>query len=171
MNTTTQLPTGTWTLDPAATTIIVSAKKLGVFTIPATLTVVSGTIDIGDDHQVTNVDIVADASSYTSKNPKRNEHITSADFLDADAHPTIVFRSGNVTSSDGGLTSNGTVTIKGQTSPIDVSVSNVDLDGATGSFVATATVDRNAIGVDKLPALVIGRHLDITVSATARKNP
>ena len=82
-----------------------------------------------------------------------------------------MFRSGNVTSSDGGLTSNGTVTIKGQTSPIDVSVSNVDLDGATGSFVATATVDRNAIGVDKLPALVIGRHLDITVSATARKNP
>ena len=44
--TTTQLPTGTWTLDPTATTITVSAKKLGLFTIPATLTVVSGTIEI-----------------------------------------------------------------------------------------------------------------------------
>ena len=170
-NTTTQLPTGTWTLDPTATTITVSAKKLGLFTIPATLTVVSGTIDIDDDHQVTNVDIVADASSYTSRNPKRNEHVTGADFLDADAHPTIVFRAGNVTSSDNGLTSNGTVTIKGQTAPVNVTVSNVDVGGATGSFVATATVDRNTIGVDKMPALVIGRHLDITVNATAEKNP
>ena len=102
-NTTTQLPTGTWTLDPSATTITVSAKKLGLFTIPATLTVISGTIDIDDDHQVTNVDIVADASSYASKNPKRNEHITGADFLNADAHPTIVFRSDDVTPSNSGL--------------------------------------------------------------------
>ena len=169
--TTTELPTGTWTLDPSATTITVSAKKLGLFTIPATLTVVSGTIDIDDDHQVTNVDIVADASSYTSKNPKRNEHITGADFLDADAHPTIVFRAGNVTSSDVGLTSRGTVTIKGQTTPINVTVSNVNIDGATGSFGATATVDRNTIGIDKMPALIIGRHLDITVNATAMRNP
>ena len=169
--TTTQLPTGTWTLDPSATTITVSAKKLGLFIIPATLTVVSGRIDIGDDHQVTNVDIVADASSYTSKNPKRNEHITGADFLDADAHPTIVFQADNVTSSDSGLTSNGTVTIKGQTKPIDVTVSNVNVNGTTGSFIATASVDRNAIGIDKMPALVIGRHLDITVNATAEKNP
>ena len=171
MTTTTQLPTGTWTLDPSATTITVAARKLGLFTVPATLTVVSGTIDIDDDHQVTNVDIVADASSYTSRNPKRNEHITGADFLDADAHPTIAFRTGNVTSSAGGFTSNGTVTIKGQSSPIAVAVSNVDLDGATGSFVATATVDRTAIGVDKMPALVIGRRHDITVNARAEKHP
>ena len=61
--------------------------------------------------------------------------------------------------------------MKGRTAPIKVTVSSVDVDGAIGSFVASATVDRNAIGVDKLPAVVIGRHLDITVSATARKNP
>ncbi|MEL6890144.1 MAG: YceI family protein [Actinomycetota bacterium] len=166
-----QLPTGTWILDPSATTITVSARKLGVFTVPATLAVVSGTIDIDDDHHVTNVDIVADASSYTSKNPKRNEHITGADFLDADAHPTIVFRAHQVTPSNSGLTSKGTVTIKGRTAPIDVAVSAVEVAETAGAFVATATVDRNTIGVDKLPGLVIGRRLDITVNATASKNP
>ena len=91
--------------------------------------------------------------------------------LDAGTHPTIAFRSDQVTPAGNGLTSNGTVTIKGQTSPIDVTVSNVDVNGATGSFVATATIDRNAIGIDKMPALVIGRHLDITVNATAEKRP
>lgn len=94
MTATNQLPAGTWTLNPSATTITVSAKKLGIFTIPATLTVVSGTIDIGDDHQVTNVDIVADAGSYTSKSDKRNEHVIGADFLDAGAHPTIADSAG-----------------------------------------------------------------------------
>ena len=171
MTTTTQLPTGTWTLDPSATTVTVSARKLGLLTIPATLTIVSGTIDIGDDHRVTNVEIIVDASSYTSKNTKRNEHVIGADFLDADAHPTIVFRSGHVTPSDEGLTSKGTLTIKGQSTAVNVTVSNLEIAGLVGSFVATATVDRNAIGVDKLPAIVIGRHLDITVNAKAGKNP
>ena len=169
--TTTQLPTGTWTLDPTATTVTVFAKKLGLFTIPATLTVVSGSIEIGDDHQVTNVEVIADASSYASKNAKRNEHVTSPDFLDAEAHPTVAFRAGDVTPSGAGHASTGTVTVKGQTTPMNVAVSNVDVDGATGSFVATATVDRNAIGVDKMPALIIGRNLEIIVNATARKNP
>jgi polyisoprenoid-binding protein YceI len=145
--------------------------SVGVFTIPANLTVVSGTIDIGDDHRVANVDIVADAASYASKNSKRDAHITGADFLDADAHPTLVFQADNVTSSDNGLTANGTVTIKGRTAPLKVTVSNVDTTDRRGSFVATATVDRNAIGVDKMPSLVIGRHLDITVTATVEKNP
>ena len=61
--------------------------------------------------------------------------------------------------------------MKGQTTPMNVTVSNVDVNGAAGSFVAAATVDRNTIGVDKMPTLIIGRHLDITVNATARKNP
>ena len=166
--TTTQLPAGTWTLDPEATTVTVSAKKLGLFTIPATLTVVSGTIEVGEDHEVTNVDIVADATSYTSKNAKRNEHVVGADFLDAGEHPTIVFRSGGVASSADGLNASGTVTMKGQTSPIEVTVSEVAVSGSTGSFVAAATVDRNAIGVDKMPSFIIGSQLDIAVSATAK---
>lgn len=168
--TTTQLPTGTWTLDPTATTITVSVKKLGLLTVPATLDVVSGTIDIDDDHHVTNVNVNADATSYTSKNAKRNEHVLSGDFLDAEAHPTIAFRTEKVTPTGNGHASNGTVTVKGRTAPIDVTISNVETTGTTGSFVATATVDRNTLGVDKMPSFVIGRHLDITVNAVATKN-
>lgn len=165
--TTTRPTQGTWTLDPSATTIVVTAKKLGLFTIPASLNVVSGTIEIGADHQVTSVEIVADAASYASKNAKRNEHIVGSDFLDAETHPTIVFRSDRVTPGDAGLVSNGTVTVKGQATTIDVTVSNVDVADSAGSFVAAATIDRNAIGVDKLPSAVIGRQLDITVNASA----
>lgn len=170
MNPPTHLPTGNWQLDTSSTAVTVSATKLGVFTIPARLDVVSGSIDIDDDHHVVNVEIVVDASSYTSKNAKRNEHVRSSDFLDAATHPTIAFRTGRVVPGDAGYTSNGTVTIKGQSSPIDVAISDVEVDGATGSFVARAVVDRRAIGVDKMPGLIIGRNLQLHVDATATKD-
>ena len=89
---TTQLPAGTWQLDTGATTVNVSVKKLGLFTIPATLAVASGTIEIDANHEVAGVDITVDASSYSSKNAKRNKSVLGSDFLDADNHATISFR-------------------------------------------------------------------------------
>ena len=161
------LPTGTWRLDPAQTTITVTAKKLGFFTVPATLAVSSGTIEIDADHQVTAVDVVADASSYTSKNAKRNEHVVSADFLDAATHPELRFRADKVTRTATGHRADGSVTVKGRNFPLSADITDVEFDAERGSFVATATLDRTAIGVDELPSLVIGRDLQRTVSARA----
>ncbi len=159
------LPTGTWTLDPSATTISVTAKKLGMFTVPATLQVSAGTIEIDSDHQVTAIEVTADANSYTSPNAKRNDHIRSADFLDADNHPNLSFRAGSVTQAANGYRSDGSVTVKGQTSPLGLDIDNVEVGPDSGSFRATATIDRKAIGVDKLPSFVIGRRLQLTVNA------
>ncbi len=72
MTTTTALPTGTWQLDTSATTVTVSARKMGMLTVPADLTVTTGTIEINDSHDVVSVNIAADAASYKSKNGKRN---------------------------------------------------------------------------------------------------
>ncbi len=165
--TTTALPTGTWKLDTSATAITVAARKMGMFTIPADLTVSSGTIEIDSNHQVVNVEIVADAASYASKNAKRNEHVLSDDFLDASTHPTISFRAGAVVLGGSGYSANGTVTIKGQTSPVDVTITNVQFTDSDGSFTASAIIDRKAIGVDKMPTFVVGRNLELTVSAKA----
>lgn len=166
----TALPTGTWILDASKTTVTVTARTTGVFTIPATLTVTSGSIEVNESGQVANVDIVVDAASYASKNAKRNEHVIGGDFLDAGKHPTITFHAGAVTATGGGQQAKGTVTINGKTSPIDVAVDDVEFTDLTGAFTATATVDRKAIGVAKLPAFIIGRRLDLTVTATAERS-
>lgn len=170
MNSSAALPTGTWQLDADATTITVSVKSLGVITVPATLTVRSGAIEIDDRHQVGNVDIVADASSYTSKNAKRNEHVRGTDFLDATEHPNISFRTDKVDDGTGGYRATGTVDFKGKSSPVDIVIADVAVDGSRASFTATATVDRKAIGVDKMPTFVIGRDVELVVSASADKS-
>ena len=166
----TVFPTGTWILDASSTTVTVAVRKLGVFTIPAELTVTSGSIEVNESGQVANVDIVVDASSYASKNAKRNEHVIGGDFLDAGKHPTITFRTGAVTATGGGHQAAGTVTINGTTSPIDVAVDDVEFTDLTGSFTATATVDRKAIGVAKMPAFIIGRRLGLTVTAAVERS-
>lgn len=168
MSSSTALPTGTWQIDTAATTVTVTVKKMGFLTVPATLAVTSGEIVITDD-QVTSVEITADAASYASKNPKRNEHVLGDDFLAAATHPSITLTSSDVSPSVGGYLCRGSVTIKGTSSPIEFAVSDVKVEGGAGSFTASTTVDRKAIGVDKMPTFVIGRNLEIDVAASVTK--
>jgi polyisoprenoid-binding protein YceI len=160
-------PSGAWELDPSQTTVTVAARKLGLFTVPATLQVKSGSIEINDDHQVTSVEVVADAASYTSANDKRNAHIRSGDFLNSEAHPSIVFRTDGLTTNPNGYQSNGTVTIKGQTTPLVVDIEEVEFDSSSGTFSASASVDRNELGITKFPSWFIGRTLTLTVTAAA----
>lgn len=163
----TELPTGTWSIDTSATVVTVTVKKLGVITVPATLDVVSGSIEISDGHEVTGVEIVADATSYTSPNPKRNEHVLSDDFMATDTHPTISMTASSATATGDGYLCSGTVTVKGQTAPIEFTITDVNVKEATATFSAKATVDRRSIGITKMPSFIIGSALAIDVSAVA----
>lgn len=161
------LPTGTWAIDTDATSLTVTVKKLGVITVPATLNVLSGSIEINDEHEVSAVEIVADATSYASPNPKRNEHVLSDDFMAADTHPTISMTATSAIANGTGYLCSGTVTVKGQEAPISFDVTGPSVSGSTATFKATASVDRRTIGISKMPSFVIGSTLAIEVSASA----
>ncbi len=167
-----ELPTGSWKLDEGLTKVTVSAKKLGFFTIPGTLNVEESRIDVDENNQITGVEVVVDAASYDTGNAKRDTHVRSADFLDADAHPTLAFRTGAVVPTNRGYEAEGTLTAKGETAPIAVEIRNVEIDAETGtaSFAASAMVDRGSIGINKMPSFFIGPDLELVVSATVSKS-
>lgn len=169
MNSTNQLATGSWQLDPLATTVTVSATKLGFYDVPATLDVTSGVVEIDDNHQVTKVEVVVDAASYTSKTGMRNRHIVSKDFLNGARHHSISFQSTRVTPASDGYTAEGTLTVKGVSSPMTVAVTDLVVQGARAVFSCRATVDRQAIGVGAMPMFYIGRKLRLMVSASMSK--
>lgn len=164
---TTELPPGTWTIDPARTTVTATAKKLGLFSVPARLAVRSGRIEIGADGQVAAVEVVVDAASYESKNAKRNEHVRSDDFLDADQHPDIAFTATEVTETEAGYRSHGTLSVKGTTSPLTIEISDIEHDAAQATLRASGSVDRVAAGVAKMPSFIIGRDIELEIAATA----
>ena len=87
----TELATGSWTIDASRTVITATAKMMSAASVPATFTVVSGTISVTDG-QLSSVEVVADAKSYTSSIGKRNRDVTSQKgLLDANNYPTITF--------------------------------------------------------------------------------
>ena len=102
----------------------------------------------------------------------RIEHVIGKDFLDAESHPDIRFQADTVTSDGHGYQGTGTATVNGQPAPIHMVVNDVLFTDTTGAFsatAATAVVDRNAIGVDKMPTLVIGQNLELTVNAKVER--
>ncbi len=166
MNNTAQaLPDGEWDLDPAATTITVTATKMTFMAVPATLDVVSGRVTVTNG-AVTNAEVVADAASYTSSQKMRDKEVRGSRFLDAAQHPTITFSATNGSADQ----VDGQVSLKGKETPATFTISSLDVDGDTATFAATMTIDRSALGISRMPAFVIGNELSIEVAATAAKS-
>ncbi len=169
---TTQLPPGTWYVSPSTTEVTLTATKLGLFTVPAEFAVDAGQIEVGAGNTITSVELSIDAGTYSSANPKRNEHVVGADFLDATAYPKITFRSSDVTAVDDGYRASGEITIKGKASPMTVDVANVRVKGDLATFTATAAVDRNAIGITATPSFIVAPTLQLSASvATTTAKP
>ena len=82
----------------------------------------------------------------------------SARLLDARRHPVITFRSGHMD----GQALTGTLTVRGLTRPVSLSVGQSAV--TPGSFTARATtrIDRAEFGVTAYRGLA-GRYLDMTV--------
>jgi polyisoprenoid-binding protein YceI len=164
------LPTGIWKLDPATTTIATSQKHLGLFTVRANLTVADSTITMAANEEGElggSVKVVVDAASYNSGMEKRDHCARATDFLDVQEHPTFDFVGTSMEPVASGYRVTGDVTIKGQTSTIVFDVTAIDADGDRASFTATTTVDRQTLGVPKLPSFVIGNAIDVSVAAIA----
>lgn len=83
-----------WTIDPAHTDILFSAKHMMVTTVRGKFHEVDGTLflDESDPTQST-ADIRIAAASLNTGSEPRDGHLRSADFFDVDKHPFITFRS------------------------------------------------------------------------------
>jgi polyisoprenoid-binding protein YceI len=92
VETNTLIPTGTWTIDPVHTTIgfqVVDTTDL-FSTINGRFTDFEGRLEGGDEPKLAGTIRVA---SLSTDNEQRDAHLTSPDFLGADAYPEIRFES------------------------------------------------------------------------------
>ena len=87
----------TWTIDGAHTDVLFSAKHMMVTTVRGKFHDVEGTLRL-DESNPTNssAEIRISAASLATGNGQRDGHLRSADFFDAETHPTIAFRSTSI---------------------------------------------------------------------------
>ncbi len=87
----------TWEIDPAHASAQFTVKHLMVTNVTGTLGEVSGKVEL-DDKDVTKSTVMAsiDVKGINTKNQKRDDHLRSKDFFDAEKFPAITFKSTKV---------------------------------------------------------------------------
>jgi polyisoprenoid-binding protein YceI len=86
-------PPGPWIIDPAHSTAVATVRHLGIASIKARFTELSGQIVIGHPVEQSSVNAEIKASGIDTGVKMRDEHLRSPDFLDVEAYPVIAFAS------------------------------------------------------------------------------
>jgi polyisoprenoid-binding protein YceI len=113
-----------WTFDPAHSSASFKVRHLMVARVRGHLGPVSGRVELDEqDLSRSRVEVNIDARGIDTREPKRDEHLRSADFLDVANHPNVTFSSTAVKpGKDGSLEVLGNLTIRGTTRPVTLQV-------------------------------------------------
>ncbi len=116
----------TWNIDTSHATAGFRVRHLMVSHVRGHLGPVTGTVVIDEQEPSrSRVDVAIDVRGIDSRDPKRDEHLRSADFFDVDHHPAVTFRSTRVEAPDGlsgDIRVTGDLTIRGVTRPVTLQV-------------------------------------------------
>jgi polyisoprenoid-binding protein YceI len=113
----------TYTIDPVHSTAGFKVRHLMVSNVRGEFSNLTGTVTIDTDTPAnSSVNATIDATTITTRDEKRDEHLKSPDFLDVAKFPTITFVSKKVTGSDGEHKVTGDLTIHGVTQSVVLDV-------------------------------------------------
>ena len=84
---------GDWVFDPVHTNIMFVARYAMLTKIRGRFNTFDGVIHVAESPEDSWVEVTIDASSISTDNEQRDEHLRSGDFLDLENEPDITFRS------------------------------------------------------------------------------
>jgi polyisoprenoid-binding protein YceI len=143
-----------WKIDPIHSSVGFSARHLMVANVRGVFEHVAGTVLCDPLRPETaEVNVTVAAASVQTREPQRDQHLRSADFLDAEKYPQITFRSTGLHRRGSGLELSGELTLRGVTKPFvftvtEISAEHRDLQGAR-RFGASArgSLKRSEFGI------------------------
>jgi polyisoprenoid-binding protein YceI len=148
---TTNIPAGTYAVDPAHSNVGFEIRHLGIATVRGSFKSFAGTIDATTE--APRLEGSVELASIDTGEANRDGHLQSPDFFDAQQYPQIVFHSTTTdVHEDGRITLAGEITIKGVTKPI-VLTGTLSLDGEDPwgnqriGLDLTTTIDRRDFGL------------------------
>ncbi|MFI9827255.1 MAG: YceI family protein [Streptomyces sp.] len=140
--------TGTWQLDTAATTVGIKHRTMwNLVTVKGTFGAVNGQGEVRTDGSAVGT-LTLDVASLDTKNAKRDTHLKSADFFDADNHPEITFAVRSAELRDGDKVHViGQLTVRGISRPQSFTARLVGADADAVTLDAEFSVDREHFGM------------------------
>src|SRR3954453_13870080 len=116
------LAPGRWTLDPTHSSVVFSIRHLGLSKVWGRFEPFDAKLDVGATPADASVEATIDMGSVNTSNPDRDAHLRGTDFFDTERHPTMAFRSLQLTGQDSEWELDGELTINGITRPITLDV-------------------------------------------------
>jgi polyisoprenoid-binding protein YceI len=167
----------TYAIDPSHSEIGFSVAHLMIAKIRGNFTGFSGSITLGGNGDIpTAIDGSVDVASIHTREEKRDAHLKSPDFFDAENFPSITFASTSITGSGTEFSVTGNLTIHGTTNAVtlkgEVGGRTVDPWGNDRvAYSATGKIDRTAFGIAFAAphgtGLMIGNDVTITLEVEA----
>ncbi|MDQ7948333.1 MAG: YceI family protein [Pedobacter sp.] len=156
------MATTKWTLDPTHSELQFKVKHLMITTVTGTLKSITAELTAnGDDFTDAEISFSGDINSIDTGNNDRDNHLKSGDFFDAAAHPTMDFKSTNVSKDGDDYLINGDLTIKGTTKPVKLTaefggIATDPWGNTKAGFTLSGKINRNDFGLTWNAALETG---------------
>jgi polyisoprenoid-binding protein YceI len=143
-----------WQIDAAHTEIEFSARHLMISNVKGRFANPAGSVSYDPDQpESLQLDVAIPIATVDTRNEQRDAHLRSADFFDAEHHPTMTFKGKRITGDIGGrFRLTGDLTIRGNTREVTLDVTS---EGAGPDpwgndrlgFTATGRINRKDFGL------------------------
>jgi polyisoprenoid-binding protein YceI len=168
----------TWKIDTSHSSAGFTVRHLVISKVHGRFTKWDGSFTFDEKNPSSaKIDVELDVASIDTSEEKRDAHLRSADFFDAESHPRITFRSKRVEKSGDSYKVVGDLTIRGTTREVaaDVTYEGRGKDpwgNERVAFSGKAQINRNDFGLEWNQALetggvLVGEKVDITVELEA----
>jgi polyisoprenoid-binding protein YceI len=175
---TTQIPSGTYAVDPSHSSVGFEVRHMGIATLRGAFRRFQGSIEATDESPV--LAGTVEVASIDTGDENRDAHLKAPDFFDVEQHPEIRFHTTAIDATeDGRIRLAGEITIKGISKPIELSGTAAE-GGADPwgnervGFEVEGVIDRREFGLkwnQTLPNgnLLVSNQVKLLVSVSAVK--
>jgi len=112
-----------WIIDPAHSTVHYNIEHLKIVTLSGSFNEISGTVETDENFENAKFTFEANISSIDTNDEKRDAHLKSNEFFDAEKYPKMTFVSTNfIQKEDNQFELTGNLTIRGTTRPVYLDV-------------------------------------------------
>lgn len=148
----TSIPTGTFDIDTAHSSLGFAVRHAGVARVRGTFGEFSGTLHVAENFADSTVAVEIESASVDTGQPGRDEHLRSADFWNAEVNPQWTFRTTSVKGSGEEFVVHGDFTANGVTKPVALEAayhgSSTGPDGKLRlGFSAETSISRKEFGL------------------------
>jgi polyisoprenoid-binding protein YceI len=171
-----------WYIDPSHSAVSFKVKHMMVSTVRGRLGGLRGRVELDPEHpEKADFEIAAAVQGIYTGDQRRDGHLQSSDFFDAEKYPEITFKSDAIfPRGEGRYTASGDLTIRDVTRPasFEIELEGIGVDAQGGRHLgasASLTIDRTDFGLTwNMPipnGMLVGDKVKIDVDLQALDEP